>query len=209
MKLTIFFSLVLYVSSRVAAYSELDSGNYELLGRYLHDESGLEGRYIPEFDIRDEWDHEFAARSDEFEARGENELTLRDEQLEGQLDLVPRVVQVVLMVAKQIVKEVIKTAIKAIASLIKDIKDEKKVCLSCIPRSRLPVTRQQNREIFVKNLLVGLVAKDSSFNYMIIHTKHVRRNIYSRLVSERAQASCFFGHVIVGSAVLIHTVSCT
>ncbi|KAJ7578158.1 hypothetical protein C8J56DRAFT_357352 [Mycena floridula] len=57
--------------------------------------------------------------------------------------------------SSELVQQVVKAVIKAVISLISDIKDEKK-----------------NREIFVKNLLAGLVSKNPKFNYMIIHPKH-------------------------------------
>ncbi|KAJ7572934.1 hypothetical protein C8J56DRAFT_985833 [Mycena floridula] len=69
--------------------------------------------------------------------------------------LEPRQLQ---MIAKQIVQEVLKMCIKAVLSLIKDLTDEKK-----------------NRELFVKNLLAGLVAKNSKFNYVIVHPKHTAK----------------------------------
>ncbi|KAJ7581839.1 hypothetical protein C8J56DRAFT_1056841 [Mycena floridula] len=156
-------SLLFYVSSRVAAYPELDSRDYELRERYPNNDFSFDGRGLLRLNIR----HDFSAGSlDEFNDVRNNDLALLDERIYQRLDLSPRFVQVVLgaakkvaeQVAKQIVKQVIKSAIKAIGNLVKDIKDEKK-----------------NREIFVKNLLAGLVAKDSSFNYMIIHTKHTAK----------------------------------
>ncbi|KAJ7572755.1 hypothetical protein C8J56DRAFT_905040 [Mycena floridula] len=62
------------------------------------------------------------------------------------------------MIAKPIVQETLKLCIKAVLSLISDIKDEKK-----------------NREIFVKNLLAGLVKKNGAFNYLIVHPKHTAK----------------------------------
>ncbi|KAJ7585535.1 hypothetical protein C8J56DRAFT_1052839 [Mycena floridula] len=50
--------------------------------------------------------------------------------------------------------------------------------------------------MILSNLRYITHSKDISMSY----SHYVRRNIYSRLVSERAQASCFFGHVIAGSA---------
>ncbi|KAJ7581842.1 hypothetical protein C8J56DRAFT_1101344 [Mycena floridula] len=157
MKLILLSLAFCWFSLSVAStYSELDSRNYDLVPLLQHDE--YSPRVLQEFE---EWDHgvdEFSDRSesqdngfsagDEFKPHADNELALRDDRV----DLVPRIVQ---LVAKQLVQNVIKFAIKGIGSLVKDIKDERKT-----------------RETFVKNLLAGLVAKNTSFNYMIIHPKH-------------------------------------
>ncbi|KAJ7572757.1 hypothetical protein C8J56DRAFT_1174761 [Mycena floridula] len=162
MKLFSFAALIaLIVSSTVSAYSQplFHSRDMEIVERdpsygYDHQYS-LESRDDYDFEGRDvEPLEERAVEPRDLEPivprHASSDLTTRDS-----FSLEPRIIQ---MIAKQIVQETLKLAIKAVLSLISDIKDERK-----------------NREMFVKNLLAGLVAKNSAFNYMIIHPKHTAK----------------------------------
>jgi len=156
-----FFTLFAFLAaaSTILAYSTVDLDPQR---RDLDFEDSLEARYY-ESELSPRYDEELSPRYEgDLLPRYEAELAARydqgfelDERSSSEVELAPRVVQMVLMAAKQLVQQVVKAVIKAVISLISDIKDEKK-----------------NREIFVKNLLAGLVSKNPKFNYMIIHPKH-------------------------------------
>jgi len=152
MKFSVAAALTAFVAiSSVSAYSHSDYESRDvdqLVERDANFEYGLEARYSSDLDERDfDADLEVRYPSEELVERFASNDALQ-----------PRVAQIVVMIAKQVVEEVLKVAIKAIGDLIGDIRDENK-----------------NRETFVKNVLAGLVAKDPSFNYMLVHPKHTTK----------------------------------